>query len=195
MTALPSTRPSPLTPAEHEDHAKAAAPLSAAVRVVSGLTLLSRLAGLVRDVVTARMFGASALGSGFQAAYSLPNLFRRLFGEGALSAAFLPEYTLLRRDHPQLSDQLASITLWALTLATGALTLLLEAGVLVALLALPASPDRSLSLKLIMLMLPMMPAVCVTAILGGMLQAHGRFGPPAAAPIILNLFQVAAASA
>src|SRR5689334_2821365 len=80
-------------------HARAAAPLSAAVRVVSGLTLLSRLAGLVRDVVTARMFGATALGSGFQAAYSLPNLFRRLFGEGALSAAFLPEYTLLRRDH------------------------------------------------------------------------------------------------
>jgi putative peptidoglycan lipid II flippase len=164
------------------------------VRVVSGLTLLSRLAGLVRDVVTARMFGASALGSGFQAAYSLPNLFRRLFGEGALSAAFLPEYTLLRRDHPDLSDQLASITLWALTLTTGALTLLLELGVLAALLVLPQDHDRSLSLKLIMLMLPMMPAVCVTAILGGMLQAHGKFGPPAAAPIILNLFQVAAAA-
>ncbi len=97
---------------DHDPHqAKVAAPLSAAVRVVSGLTLLSRLAGLVRDVVTARMFGTAALGSAFQAAYSLPNLFRRLFGEGALSAAFLPEYTLLRRDHPHLSDQLASITL------------------------------------------------------------------------------------
>ncbi len=175
-------------------HAKVAAPLSAAVRVVSGLTLLSRLAGLVRDVVTARMFGTAALGSAFQAAYSLPNLFRRLFGEGALSAAFLPEYTLLRRDHPQLSDQLASITLWALTLVTGGLTLLLEVGVLAAMFLLPDNHDRTLSLKLIMLMLPMMPAVCVTAILGGMLQAHGRFGPPAAAPIILNLFQVAAGS-
>src|SRR5262245_32515867 len=130
MTALPSPPPNPLTkpltaePDPH--HAKAAAPLSAAVRVVSGLTMLSRFAGLLRDVVTARMFGATALGSGFQFAYMLPNLFRRLFGEGALSAAFLPEYTLLKRDHPQLSDQLASITLWALTLVTGGLTLLVE---------------------------------------------------------------------
>src|SRR3954470_3688859 len=83
------TPPSPFRlPPSGEDHAKAAAPLSAAVRVVSGLTLLSRLAGLARYIVTARMFGLGALGSGFQAAYSLPNLFRRLFGEGALSAAF-----------------------------------------------------------------------------------------------------------
>jgi putative peptidoglycan lipid II flippase len=164
------------------------------VRVVSGLTLLSRFAGLVRDVVTARMFGATALGSGFQAAYALPNLFRRLFGEGALSAAFLPEYTLLRRDHPQLSDQLASITLWALTLVTGGLTLLFEVAILAVILILPPNHNRTLTLQLVMLMLPMAPAVCITAILGGMLQAHGKFGPPAAAPIILNLFQVAAAS-
>jgi putative peptidoglycan lipid II flippase len=191
MSAATSTNPTTV-PDHDPHHAKAAAPLSAAVRVVSGLTLLSRFAGLIRDVVTARMFGLTALGSGFQAAYALPNLFRRLFGEGALSAAFLPEYTLLKRDHPQLSDQLASITLWALTLVTGGLTLLFELVVLLLIFILPPDPDRTLSLKLVMLMLPMAPAVCITAILGGMLQAHGRFGPPAAAPIILNLFQVAA---
>src|SRR5437899_4557847 len=154
MSAATSTNPTTV-PDHDPHHAKAAAPLSAAVRVVSGLTLLSRFAGLIRDVVTARMFGLTALGSGFQAAYALPNLFRRLFGEGALSAAFLPEYTLLRRDNPHLSDQLASITLWALTLATGIITLLLEAGVLAALFLLPPNPDRSLSLKLSLLMLPM----------------------------------------
>jgi len=64
--------------------------LGRAVRTVSGLTLVSRCAGLARDVVTARLFGDDALGSAFRAAYALPNLFRRLFGEGALSAAFCP---------------------------------------------------------------------------------------------------------
>ncbi len=187
----PPATPNIRSDAAHAERA-AAAPLSAAVRVVSGLTLLSRFAGLARDVITARMFGAGLLGSAFRAAYAFPNFFRRLFGEGALSAAFLPQYTLLTRDKSNAADQLASMTLWALTLATGVLTLLLECVLVVLLLFTPHNSDRLLSFKLMMLMLPMMPAVCITAILGGMLQAHGRFGPPAAAPIILSLFQIVA---
>ncbi|MBS0196035.1 MAG: murein biosynthesis integral membrane protein MurJ [Planctomycetes bacterium] len=166
--------------------------LAAAVRVVSGLTLLSRFAGLARDVVTARIFGDAVLGSAFRAAYALPNLFRRLFGEGALSAAFLPEYTQLRRDEPRVADELATLTIRVLTLVTGGLTLVLELVLLAILLIAPKDESRGLSLQLMMLMLPMMPMVCITAIMGGMLQAHGRFGPPAAAPIILNIFQIAA---
>lgn len=166
--------------------------LASAVRIVSGLTLLSRFAGLARDVVTARLFGDTALGSAFRAAYAVPNLFRRLFGEGALSAAFLPEYTLLRRDDPKTADELATLTVRMLTLTTGLLTLVMEV-VLAAVLHFGTHDgERTLSIKLIMLMLPMMPMVCLTAILGGMLQALGRFGPPAAAPIVLNLFQIAA---
>lgn len=166
--------------------------LAAAVRVVSGFTLLSRFAGLARDVVTARIFGDDMLGSAFRAAYALPNFFRRLFGEGALSAAFLPEYTILKRDDPAMARQLASIVVWVLTLVTAGLTLLIEVGLFIRMMTLPTDAELALSIRLIMLMLPMMPAVCITAILGGMLQAHGRFGPPAAAPIILNLFQIAA---
>lgn len=166
--------------------------LSSAVRVVSGLTLLSRFAGLARDVVTARLFGDTALGSAFRAAYAVPNLFRRLFGEGALSAAFLPEYTLLRRDDPKTADELATLTVRMLTLTTGALTLVIEVVLALVLMLGHHDAERALSIKLIMLMLPMMPMVCLTAILGGMLQALGRFGPPAAAPIVLNLFQIVA---
>jgi putative peptidoglycan lipid II flippase len=166
--------------------------LSAAIRVVSGLTLLSRFAGLARDIATANIFGNTALSSAFRAAYAIPNLFRRLFGEGALSAAFLPEYTRLRKDNPDAADQLASLILRLLTLATGVLTIVIEI-VLVAILSVRhQDASLSLSLKLMMLMLPMMPMVCITAILGGVLQAHGRFAPSAAAPIILNLFQIAA---
>lgn len=166
--------------------------LASAVRVVSGLTLLSRFAGLARDILTARIFGDDALGSAFRAAYAVPNLFRRLFGEGALSAAFLPEYVVLTRDDPDTAGQLARLMVRFVSLATGVLTLVIGAVLVVLLLVLPADAERALSFRLMLLMLPMMPAVCLTAILGGMLQAHGKFGPPAAAPILLNLFQIGA---
>lgn len=166
--------------------------LAGAVRVVSGLTLLSRFAGLARDVLTARLFGDGLLGSSFRAAYALPNFFRRLFGEGALSAAFLPEYALLKRDDPARAKELASLVVSLTTLATSAITALIIAALLVRLAMWPVGQDGGLSLKLIILMLPMMPAVCLAAILGGMLQAHGRFAIPAAAPIVLNLLQIAA---
>lgn len=165
--------------------------LAAAVRVISGVTLLSRFTGLARDIVTARLFGDDVLGSAFRAAYAFPNLFRRLFGEGALSAAFIPEYTRLRAANKDASEQLASLILWMLMLVTGAITLLIEAVLLVRLL-LPHGEDLGLSIRLIMLMLPMMPLVCSTAMLAGVLQVHGKFGIPAAAPILLNLFQIVA---
>lgn len=172
--------------------------LAAAVRVVSGLTLFSRVAGLLRDIVMVRMLADGGLASAFRAGYTLPNLFRRLFGEGALSAAFLPEYAQLRRDNPETAHELATITLKLLTLATGALTLLIEAVLVIVWIMVPDDPAhewRSSSFKMMIIMLPMMPMVCITAILGGVLQAHGKFGPPAAAPIILNLFQIAASMA
>lgn len=167
--------------------------LAAAIRVVASFTLLSRLTGLARDLLTARLFGDTAVGSAFNAAFQIPNVFRRLFGEGALSAAFLPEYTTLKRESPEAANQLASLVLRLLTLVTGAIVLVIEAGLLVALLLNLDHEERALSLRLMMLMLPMMPMVCTTAILGGMLQSHGRFGPSAAAPVILNLVMIAAA--
>ncbi|GJQ29169.1 MAG: putative lipid II flippase MurJ [Phycisphaerae bacterium] len=183
--------PTTPTPSPAHDHADTGR-LAAAVRVVSGLTLVSRFAGLARDIVTARVFGDDALGSAFRAAYAVPNLFRRLFGEGALSAAFVPEYVILTRDDPDTAGQLARLMVRFVTLATGALTLLIAVVLAALLWLLPPEADRALSFRLMLLMLPMMPAVCLTAILGGMLQAHQRFGPPAAAPIVLNVFQIAA---
>lgn len=180
------------TAASHDAGHQHQGALSAAIRVVSGLTLLSRFAGLARDVVTANIFGNSALSSAFRAAYAVPNLFRRLFGEGALSAAFLPEYTRLCKENPAAADQLASRILRLLTLATGVLTIALEGVLAVILYFRSSDASLSLSLRLMMLMLPMMPMVCITAILGGVLQAHGKFAPSAAAPIILNIFQIVA---
>lgn len=174
--------------------------LGGAVRTFSGFTLLSRIAGLVRDLVTVRIFGDTALGSAFAAAFAIPNLFRRLFGEGALAAAFLPGYARLERDDAARgdgsgqADRFVSVTLVWLAFITGLITVALELLLLTLLLVLEPDPDRDLSFRLIMVMLPFMPLVCIAAILGAALQVHGRFAPSAGAPLLLNACLIAAAS-
>ena len=189
--------PTPESPARPDGttaEQEAVRPFAAAVRTVGGLTLLSRFGGLARDLLTARLMGDTPIGSAFMAAWAIPNLFRRLFGEGALAAAFIPEYAQLAKHDPERADQFATLTLALLTLITGCLLIAGEVLLLVLLVATgTADPDRDLSLRLIMVMLPFMPLVCIAAILGGMLQTHGRFGPTAAAPIILNALVIAAA--
>lgn len=159
-------------------------------RTVTLLTLVSRVTGLARDAALSRIFGVTALMDAFWFAFMIPNLFRRLFGEGALSAAFLPVYSQLNRDDPHTARQLASLTIGALIALLGGITLIGE----IALYILSLQQDHDhLALRLMMIMLPYMPLVCLVAIFGAMLQVHGRFGPTAAAPIVLNLFIVAAA--
>ncbi|MBL8887876.1 MAG: murein biosynthesis integral membrane protein MurJ [Phycisphaerales bacterium] len=182
----------PSAQSPHDMHALGGV-LAAAIRVVASLTLVSRLTGLVRDVLTAGLFGDTGVGSAFNAAFQIPNVFRRLFGEGALSAAFLPEYTTLRQSSKDAADQLASLTLRALTLTTALIVVVVELALLGVLFFGNNNEERVLSIRLMMLMLPMMPMVCTTAILGGVLQSHGKFGPPAAAPVILNIMMIGAA--
>lgn len=164
-----------------------------AARLVAGLTALSRVAGLIRDGVCSRIFGAGPVWSSFALAFVLPNLFRRLFGEGALTAAFVPEYAQLRKHDPDLADRFATATALLVALGLAVVTLAIEGALLVILKATPLGESGGLTLRLAMIMLPFMPLVCLTALLGGMLQTHDRFGPTAAAPIILNFCMIAAA--
>lgn len=159
-------------------------------RTVTLLTFGSRVTGLLRDAALSRVFGVSAITDAFWFAFLIPNLFRRLFGEGALSAAFLPVYSQLDRDDPTTARRLATLTIALMVAALGGVTLLGELILLV--LSMFAGHDH-LALRLMMVMLPYMPLVCIVAILGAMLQVHGRFGPTAAAPVLLNLFIVGAA--
>lgn len=158
-------------------------------RTVTLLTFVSRVTGLARDAALSRIFGVTALTDAFWFAFMIPNLFRRLFGEGALSAAFLPVYAQLDRDDPRVARQLASLTISLMMIFLGGVTLVGELALL--LLAMRADHDN-IALRLMMIMLPYMPMVCMVAILGAMLQVHGRFGPTASAPIVLNLCLVAA---
>jgi putative peptidoglycan lipid II flippase len=188
-----------LEAAESEERARTTGALGRAVQAVSGVTLLSRVGGLVRDVLIGRIFGDTPIGSAFAAAFAIPNMFRRLFGEGALSAAFIPAYTRALPVSPEAhppgqptgADRLASLTLAVLGLVTGGLTLAIAAVLLVLLAVLPSSPERDLSLRLILVMIPFMPLICCAAILAGMLQVHGRFGPSSTGPLVLNGFIIA----
>lgn len=188
--------PQPTSPTSGSANAPGAAAvpdtgLARAVRAVFSVTLLSRFGGLIRDVIVARVFGDTWINSAFVVAFAIPNMFRRLFGEGALSAAFIPQYAAIAARDPAEAGRLATLTLRWLGIATGLITAVLEATLLVLLLVLPADPERELSLKLIMVMLPFMPFICAVAILAGMLQVHGKFAASSTGPLVLNGFMIA----
>ena len=83
-------------------------------RLMSGLTFVSRITGLGRDVALAAFFGVGPINDAFAFGFQIPNLFRRLFGEGALSAAFLPRYSELRRDDPEVARRYLALVLGVL---------------------------------------------------------------------------------
>ncbi|MFM8784221.1 MAG: lipid II flippase MurJ, partial [Phycisphaerales bacterium] len=92
-------------------------------RTFAALTLLSRVTGLGRDALLARAFGAGPLLDAFNFAFQVPNLFRRLFGEGALSASFLPVYARLDRDDPDAARRFAGLMLAMLSVFLSGLTI------------------------------------------------------------------------
>ncbi|MFW5682388.1 MAG: murein biosynthesis integral membrane protein MurJ, partial [Phycisphaeraceae bacterium] len=160
--------------------------------VVSGLTLVSRFSGLLRDAVLARFLGLSAATDAFFIGFLVPNLFRRLFGEGALASAFIPQYARLRESDPALAKRFVTATLACLAALLSAITLLAVAALWAASTWGQWSDRTELAIALTMLMLPYMPMVCLVAMLGGVLQVHRRFAPAAAAPIVLNAVMIAA---
>lgn len=150
--------------------------------------MVSRVLGLLRDVSLAAVFGSSPAMDAYVVAFTIPNLFRSLFGEGALSAAFVPVFsdTLEKSGREQVwIFALRMLSLLALTLAI--LTLV---GFLIITLAasfLPLSPRFLLIGKLLRIMLPYMFFICLSAFFSAMLNALHKFALPAAVPVILNL--------
>ena len=154
--------------------------------VVSGLTLVSRLSGLVRDAVLAKFLGLSIAADAFFIGFLVPNLFRRLFGEGALASAFIPQYARLRERDPALARRFVTAVIASLASLLAAVTVLAELALWAASAWGGWSERASLAIELTMLMLPYMPMVCLVAMLGGVLQVHRRFAPAATAPVVLN---------
>ena len=164
---------------------------------VSGLTIVSRVGGFVRDTLTALFLGAGPVADAFFVAMRLPNLFRTLFAEGAFSAAFVPLYTTEQQRHGLPAAQKfagqALALLMAVLIPFSVLIMLLMPHVMV-LLAHgfendPAKYDLAVNFSLITF--PYLTLISITALQGGLLNARGIFGPAAAAPIAFNLVMIA----
>jgi putative peptidoglycan lipid II flippase len=152
---------------------------------VSGWTLVSRILGLVRDRLWAGAMGSSLLLDCFLMAFALPNLLRNLFGEGALSAAFIPRYVQGRDKDPAQAERFAGAVITRLTIG---LSLLALVGYIIAALMILFGSGRMVIIAAMAIpQIPFLIFICVTAIFSGMLNGRRHFWTPAAAPVILNL--------
>ena len=166
---------------------------------VSLFTLVSRITGLVRELLVASTFGASAITDAFNVAFRIPNLFRRLFAEGAFSQAFVPVLAASKAQHGEeatklVIDRVATLLTWALLL-TCALGVA-AAPVLVWLMASGLKQDpRGFEAAVFMTrwMFPYIGFMSLVALSSGVLNTWRRFAVPAATPVLLNLAMIAAA--
>jgi putative peptidoglycan lipid II flippase len=170
-----------------------------AASTVSALTLASRITGLLRDLLMAAFFGASALTDAFNVAFRIPNLFRRLFGEGAFSQAFVPALAHTREQRGEeatrhLIDHVATVLAWVL-LATCILGVL-AAPLLVWAMASGLQKDpQAYDAGVLMTrwMFPYIGFMSLVALSAGILNTWKRFAVPAATPVLLNACMILAA--
>lgn len=164
-----------------------------ALATVSGMTLISRILGFVRDLMIARIFGAGMATDAFFVAFRIPNLLRRLFAEGAFSQAFVPilaEYKNNRSDEQtrELIDHVATL----LGMALFAITLLgiIAAPVIIYISApgFSTDPDKFLlTVELLQITFPYILFISLVALAGGVLNTYSYFSIPAFTPVLLNL--------
>lgn len=166
---------------------------------VSGMTMLSRITGLIREFLIARTFGASVYTDAFFVAFRIPNLLRRLFAEGAFSQAFVPilaEYKNQQgnRATRTLTDHVATVMFWALLVVT--VLGVVGAPTIVLLMASGFSADplaMSLSVTMTRIMFPYILFMSLVALAGGILNTWQEFRVPAFTPVLLNLTFIAGA--
>lgn len=165
---------------------------------VSALTLLSRVAGLVRDQLFAAFFGASAMTDAFYVAFRIPNLFRRLFGEGAFSQAFVPiladtrEKLGLQGVRPFI-DTVATALTWVL-LVTTVLGVVGAPWLVWAMASGLQKEPQAYAAAIVMTrwMFPYILFISLVSLASGILNTWRQFAVPAATPVLLNLCMIAA---
>jgi putative peptidoglycan lipid II flippase len=166
----------------------------AAFLVGTGI-LLSRLAGLIRQTMMARYLGADLAADAFNAAFRIPNMLQNLFGEGVLSASFIPEYAgLLGKGDEEEATKLAGAVAAMLALVAAIIVLLgvLTAPWLVALIANGFTGEkRDLTVRLTRILFPGAGLLVFSAWCLGILNSHRRFFMSYTAPVLWNLAMVA----
>ncbi|ARO88575.1 lipid II flippase MurJ [Nitrosospira lacus] len=160
---------------------------------VSGMTLISRILGFIRDVLIARIFGAGIATDAFFVAFRIPNLLRRLFAEGAFSQAFVP--ILAEYKNRRTSEETHELINHVTTLLSIALFLVTLIGIIAAPFIIyvsapgfAASPQKfELTVALLQITFPYILFISLVALAGGILNTHGKFSVPALTPALLNL--------
>jgi len=167
--------------------------------VVSIFTLASRVTGLVRELLIASSFGASALTDAFNVAFRIPNLFRRLFAEGAFSQAFVPVLAANRAQHgdeatKEAIDSVATALAWSV-LALSVLGVLAAPWLVWALASGLQQDAKGYQSAVLMTrwMFPYIAFMSMVALSAGILNTWKRFAVPAATPVLLNVSVIAAA--
>ncbi len=173
---------------------EAAAPTrSGGAIVIGSLTMTSRVLGLVRDVLFASLFFGRALDA-FVLAFTVPNLFRRLFGEGALSGALVPALVKrIDKGDREGAARLAARVLGAVVLGLGAVALAVSAVGAVVALAMGTGSRIGLVAGVLAVVMPYVVPICAAAVVMAFLNAHGRFAPSAVSPVLLNVALITAA--
>ena len=167
-----------------------------AAGTVGTATLLSRIFGYIRDMVIAGVFGAGMMTDVFIAAFRVPNLLRRLFGEGSLAVSFIPVFSeYMTKQGQNDAYALAAAAIRLLVLVLSVLTIL---GVLAAPLIVKAlaygfidTPEKyALTVSLTRIMFPYVFFIGLVALFMGILNVLGHFAAPALAPVLLNLAMI-----
>ncbi len=158
---------------------------------MAGATLFSRVLGMVRVMVYARFMGDGWVAGAFTFAFQIPNLFRRLLGEGALTAAFIPIFKEKEKNHGETEMwHAANAVISGLVIVASGLIAVVMLGLAIALSVHEFDASTGLMLRLLLVMFPYMLLVCIAAALMGMLNARGHFFIPAMGATMLNLVMI-----
>ncbi len=161
--------------------------------LIGFLTLLSRVAGMARDVVSAKIFGTSRVWDAFLYAFAVPNFLRRLVGEGALANAFIPIYTkVLKEQGREEADKVGHIVFTLLTVFLGVLVILFMIGVQATLSFFVLPEKVRLILRFLQILFPYILFLAHVALSMGILNCHRHFFTPSLSPVVLNLVWIGA---
>ena len=157
-------------------------------RQLAVLTALSRVFGMLRDMAFSYFLGAGLLFDSWVIAFKIPNLARRIFGEGAASASFIPVYSEQLNIDRKNAQRLAGTVITVVSVILSIAVLMGIAGIFLYHQFFSDNDDTRRMLELTAIMLPYMIMICVVALIAGVLNSHRHFATPALAPILLNIF-------
>ena len=169
-----------------------------AIGTIGGLTMVSRVLGFARDMIGSRVLGASHANDAFNVAFTLPNIFRRLFGEGAFASGFVPLFSRRlasggHQDAQQFSNEILSVFMPTLLIVTAIFEILMPGFLWLIVSDYSGTPGKfELAVELTRWTFPYLVFISLVALLSGVLNSLTRFAVAAFAPALLNIALIVA---